>query len=143
MAVSQGWAKIVKFFFNEEQSITEVKLKGLDHSISSSDWLGIQNSGFWVGIFFTFPSYQNNFWSFLMFFQSSAYIKLCKLYFWDKMMKCLVQLVFNPSALPKTKKPEFLIPEQSLGSVQTLPKFMVSANWNAYFHMYRKIFSFP
>ena len=34
----------------------------------------------------------------------------------------------NPSALPKTKKPEFLIPEQSLGSVQTLPKFMVSAN---------------
>ena len=65
--------KNCEIFFNEEQSITEVKLKGLDHSISSSDWLGIQNSGFWVGIFFTFPIIPKIFWSFLMFFQSSAY----------------------------------------------------------------------
>ena len=47
------------------------------------------------------------------------------------MMKCLVQLVFNPSAMPKTQKPEFLIPKQSLGSVQTLPKSMISAQFNA------------
>ena len=42
--------KNCEIFFNEAQSITKVKLKGLDHSsrISSSDWSGIQNSVFWV-----------------------------------------------------------------------------------------------
>ena len=76
--------KNCEIFFNEEQSITEVKLKGLDHSsrISSSDWLGIQNSGFWVGIFFTFPIIPKNFLViFDVFSKFCIYIKLCKLYF--------------------------------------------------------------
>ena len=84
--------------------------------------------GFGLGFSSLSPSYQNNFWSFLMFFQSSAYTSnYASFTFETKWWNAW----FNPSAMPKTQKPEFLIPKQSLGSVQTLPKAMISARFNA------------
>ena len=124
MAVSQGWAKIVKFF-NEEHSITKVKLKGLDHSsrISSSDWSGIQNSVFWVlvleAICKGWANVEQGVSSFShpKFASSKFHRSFSMLHIRDKMKKSHVQLVFNPS-MELSKKPEIQIPDQSLGSAQ-------------------------
>ena len=65
--------KNCEIFFNEEQSITKVKLKGLDHSTALVIGRVSKIQGFWVeqGLFHSF-FHHPNFLPFLMLYQSSA-----------------------------------------------------------------------